>query len=294
MDAETRSALRARGEDFLRHIQHLSAQTGSVAEVLYETLQPGARVHVQNGDTVDDLEARRQIEANASAFPDMEMEFVDAWYPDDRIVMFAQASGRALRKFPVVRIGFRYTVRCAFIARLTPDLTVSEFWGYLNPGFPFHFPPQGLRSTPPPPDGATEEHARRLYERWFEAADAGRDFVSSVSATISPRGVVHLGNGDSGDRRAFARLFDRIGHSLSDLTLQIEDVCFDGPRIIAPFRMSGVHRGRLGIYPPTGRTLPSTGLLLARADEAGDAAEVWLYVAPGYSLALAPGTRLAD
>lgn len=294
MDDETRQALRSRGEDFMRHLQHLSAQTGSVAEVLYETLEPQARVHLQNGDLVDALEARRQIEANATAFPDMELEFLDSWYPDDRVVILARASGKALRRFPVVRIGFRYAVRCAFIARVSPTLTVNEFWGYLNPGFPFHFPAQGHHLSPPEPDGATEEQARALYGRWFDAATEGRDFVSSVSATISPRGVVHLGNGDSGDRHAFARLFDRIGNALHDLTLEIQDVYFDGPRVIAPFAMSGVHRGRLGIYSPTDRVLPSTGLLLARADEAGDAAEVWVYVAPGYSLAIPPGTRLAD
>lgn len=291
---DIREIHRARGEDLVRHIQHLSAQTGSVAEVLYHLLAPDARVHIPNGDVVSEVAARHQIQQNADAFPDMEIEFVDAWYPDDRVVIFGMATGKALRRFPVVRIGFRYRVRCAFIARATPDLTISEFWGYLNPGFGFHFPAQGVHLPPPPADGATEEHARALYNRWFTSAQGGQDFVSSVIETISPRGVVHLGNGDSGDWRSFGRIFDRIGESLHDVHLEIEEITFDGPRIVAPFRMHGTHHGRLGIYAPTGRVLHSTGLLLARADEAGDAIELWLYVAPGYALAWPPGQLPPD
>lgn len=62
----------------------------------------------------------------------------------------------------------------------------------------------------------------------------------------------------------------------------------DGPYVVTPFRMSGVHQGHIGPLAPTGKRLPSTGLLIARANEAGRAAEVWLFVAPAYALSLPP------
>jgi hypothetical protein len=48
--------------------------------------------------------------------------------------------------------------------------------------------------------------------------------------------------------------------------------------------LQGTHRGQLGILPPTGRRVESTGAIAARADITGHAMELWLYLAPGMGL----------
>jgi len=289
IDGPGRDVARQRGEAYLQRLKEIASEAGNITEALYRTLSETTRAYVQNGEVVSAEAARWQVDQNAEAFADMEIEFVDTWYPDERVLILARANGRASRRFPLVRIGYRFEVRCAFLARINEDLSVSELHTYLNPGYATNFPSAGEHLTPPPADGATEEHARALYARWFAGAEAGRDFVSSVASAISPRGVVHFVNGDTGNAQSFERLFERISHALHDLTLELEEVTFDGPRVVAPFRMSGVHRGRLGIFMPTRKTLASTGLLLARANEAGEAAELWVYVAPAFALAIPPG-----
>lgn len=175
------------------------------------------------------------------------------------------------------------------MARVGPDQLLTELWSYLNPGFSFAFPGRGIRLAPPPPDGATEAQARELYESWVRSAEGGEDFVTSIVRSLSPNGVVHLGNADVTDGTGLEELFARIAAGLRDLSIEIEDVLFDGPYLIAPFKMSGVHTGAIGMLAPTGRRLPSTGALLARANEDARAAELWLYTAPAYAVTFPPG-----
>lgn len=290
MNEGQRAALRARGQEFLRTFFGVAEGSRDLIDAVGRILEPSARVHLQNGDIAGPEFAQAHSASTSRVFPDLEVEFREALMPDDRVVVRVRMTGTSSGRTPFAPKGGAVDVTGALIARITPRLTVSEFWPYLNPGFSLAFPPRGVRLQPPAPDSAGEQAARTLYDGWVRGAEAGKDFVSSVADMMAADGVVHLGNGDITRADGLDELFARIAFGLHDLTIEIEDVMFDGPFVVSPLRMSGVHRGPIGMFPPTGRVLPSTGLLLARADATGRAAEVWLHVAPGYA-ALFPPTR---
>jgi predicted ester cyclase len=103
---------------------------------------------------------------------------------------------------------------------------------------------------------------------------------------------VYLGNGDVGGGQVLEGLFARIAQGLPDISLEIDKVIFSGDRVVVLFTMSGTHLGPIGVWPASGRTLPSTGALIARANRQSQASELWAYVAPGYAITLPPtGTR---
>ncbi|MCA9847340.1 MAG: nuclear transport factor 2 family protein [Dehalococcoidia bacterium] len=291
MNEGQRSALRARGQEFIRTFIGIAEGSRDLIEALNRVLEPGARVHLQNGDIVPPDVSTRHAASAELVFPDLEIEFEEGLFPDDRVVVRVRMTGTSSGRTPFVPKGGTFDVTGAFIARITPEMTISELWSYLNPGFGFAFPPRGVRLTPPAPDGATESASRSLYDAWVRGAEAGRDFVSSVADTLAPAGVVHLGNGDVTQGDGLDDLFARIAAGLHDLSIEIEDVMFDGAFVVSPFRMSGIHGGPIGMLAPTGRVLPSTGAMLARADAAGRAAEVWLYLAPAYAVTFPPGRR---
>ena len=300
MDEEQRAALRWRGQDFIRKFLGLAEGARDLMDAMDQVIEPGARCHLQNGDIAPPAVAMQHAASTQRVFPDLELEFEEGLFPDDRIVMRVRLTGTARGRSPLSAMGGHFDVQSAFIARITPDLTVNELWSYMNPGFAFSFPARGTRVLPPPRDAATETHARALYDSWVRSAEAGEDFVRSVATSLAPPaegpeghdgGVVHLGNGDVGGVAVLEDIFDRIARGLHDLSIEIDDVMFDGPYVIAPFSMSGLHRGPIGLLPPTGKRLPSSGALFARADEASRAAEVWLYVAPAYAATFPPGRR---
>jgi hypothetical protein len=281
MDEQQRAALRMRGQEFLREFVTLAGDSRDLVEALFRVLEPTARVHLQNGDTVSPEVAFKQVPGGARLFPELEIEFDEAIFPDDRLmvrVRMIAAGGRALSNG-------------AFMARITPELTVGELWPYINPGFALAFPARGIHLTPPVADAGGEAEARGLYDSWVRSAEAGEDFVRSMAQSLAPGGVVHLGNGDCTDGAGLDELFARIAAGLYDLAIEIEDVMFDGAFVNAPFRMSGMHQGQIGWLAPSGRRLPSTGALLARADRNGRASEVWVYLAPGYAATFPPGRR---
>ena len=289
MNEDTRATQRMRGQQFVERFMGLAEGSRDLVEALERVLNPHARVHLQNGDIVSPEVSAQHAASAALVFPDLEVEYDVGLYPDDRFFARVRMTGSASGRTPFVPRGGSFNVGGAFMARIAPDNSVTELWSYLNPGFSFAFPGRGVRLSPPPPDRATEVHARDLYESWVRSAEAGTDFVTSIGRSLSPGGVVYLGNGDVTDAAGLDELFARIAAGLSDLSIEIEDVTFDGPYVIAPFRMSGLHTGPIGMLAPTGRRLPSTGALLARADEGARAAEVWLYTAPAYAVTFPPG-----
>lgn len=291
MDEGQRAALRTRGQGFISTFMNVAEGSRDLVEAINRVLDPDARVHLQNGEIVSPEASTRHAAAASLVFPDLEIEFEDGLFPDDRVVVRVRMTGSASGRTPFVSRGGSFDVGGAFIARITPSLTISELWTYLNPGFGFSFPPRGVALPPPALDGATEASARALYESWVRGAEAGQDFVSSIAASLASAGVVHLGNGDRTGADGLDELFARIASGLHDLAIEIEDVLFDGAFVIAPFKMSGVHNGSIGMLAATGRRLPSTGVLLTRATEDGRAAEVWLYMAPAYAITFPPGRR---
>ncbi len=289
MDDDQRVALRARGQQFIARFIGVAEGSRDLVEALGQVLAPDARVHLQNGEIVTPETSARHIAAAGMVFPDLEVEFGETLFPDERVFARVRMTSTSSGRTPFIDKGGAFDVGGAFLARITPDGTVGELWSYLNPGFGFSFPPRGLPLTAPPRDEANESCARNLYEAWVRSAEAGEDFVSSVGRSLAPGGVVHLGNGDVTGSDGLDEIFARIGSGLHDLAIEIEDVMFDGAFVIAPFRMSGIHSGSIGMLAATGRRLPSTGALLARANTFGQAAEVWMYAAPAYAVTFPPG-----
>lgn len=251
-------------------------------------MEPDCRIHLQNGDVVGPEESQLHTLTTQAVLPDLEMQVDHALFPDERLAVQLRFTGSVAPGFPVVVAGQRVTALSAVVGRVTPGLRLGEVWAYINPGFPLSFPPQGFAQQPPPEDGAGPAEARALYERWVRDAEERGDFVSAVASSLAPNGVVHIGNGDVGRVDALHGVFAQILRGLPDLTIGIDDVVTAGDRVIVQFSMSGTHQGQLGFYPPTGKVLPSRGMFIARANRAAEAAEVWVYVAPGYAVGLPP------
>jgi len=249
---------------------------------------PHGRVMLPNGDFVTARESDALAQKLSDSFPDLAVEIDDVFYPDDRVVVQLRMVGSTPAGSPFMPAGQPYTANGCAIVRPNADLLIEEAISITNPGFPFSFPPSGIKLTPPPPDGATELEARALFASWVRHAEAGEDFVSSVLRTLAPDGVVHIGNGDTGNGKTLASLFERVMVGLPDLTMVIDDVIYCDARVIVRFTMSGTHTGPLGMYPATGRVLPSVGVLIARPNANSQAAELWVYLAPAYSVLMPP------
>jgi predicted ester cyclase len=257
---------------------------------LREAATPDAVAHVQNGEAGSAEMFLRHASTAISAFSDLEMEVESTIFLPYRYVAQVRVRGLTAPGNQILPSGSETTSVSCWIARVDESLRTVEFWSYLNPGFFFSFPPAGHRLQPPRPTGAGIEEARALVESWVRRLGAGAGLLDAVAATVAPHGVVHLGNGDVGPASILLDLQARIRIGLPDLTANIESVFVTEDRVIVQFRMSGTHAGMIGVHAATGRQLPSTGALVARADHGGQAAEVWLYIAPVYSLLLPPGS----
>ncbi len=205
MDNDQRAARRARGQQFIDRFMGLAEGSRDLVDALNRVLAPDARVHLQNGEIVRPEYSSRHIAAASLVFPDLEVEFGEALFPDDRVFARVRMTGTSSGRTPFVAQGGAFDAGGAFLARIAPDDTISELWSYLNPGFGLAFPPRGVRLTAPARDEATEPCARSLYESWVRSAEAGEDFVSSVGKSLAPGGVVYLGNGDVTTGRGWTR-----------------------------------------------------------------------------------------
>jgi hypothetical protein len=252
-------------------------------------MAPDCRVHVENGDERTPLELWEYNAGTRLAMPDLTVDIDGGIFPGERMVLQVTLRSTLAQGLPVLQAGQRTSARCAIVCIPGDDLRLREVWTYLNPGFPFTFPPAGLRETPPPEDGAGDEEARALYERWVERASAGDDFLTAVTSTFAPGGVVHLGNGDDGGVEALRDLFGLLVRAMPDLSLDVEAVTIGDRRAIVQFLLKGTHSGGpLGPYQASGRVLPSRGMVIARPNRAAQTAEFWLYIAPMYSVAVPP------
>ncbi|MEX2373000.1 MAG: nuclear transport factor 2 family protein [Dehalococcoidia bacterium] len=281
---EARGNSRAAHERFVQMAKH----TPDLFSALRSILAPDCRVHVQNGDTVTPAASEPHAMFASRAFPDMAVTLGDVSFPGDRMVLQFDMDGRVGPGVPFLTPGEHFVGHGCSVGRVGASGFIDELWMYLNPGLAFIFPPTGAQVAAPPADDAGQEQATALYGEWLRRAEADGDLVRAIASTMAPEGVVHLGNGDVGGAHVLHDLFARILDGIPDLTISIEDVLLDDSRVLAQFSMSGTHLGAVGPWPATGRTLPSLGALIARADRNAQAAELWLYVAPAYSLVLPP------
>jgi len=284
----------ARSRAFYADFLALAARSADLLDAMHQAMAPDCRVYAQNGDVVTPAASRQHTTFGRIAFPDLVAEVEDVLFPDDRLVVQVRMSGTVSPLVPSRLSGPTFTSTCAIVGRVDERLRLSEVWSYINPGFPLSFPPHGLHHEPPPEDAAGPAEARAMYETWVRRAEGGQDFIGAVASTFAPGGVVHPGNGDTGGLEALHALFQVVTAGLPDLSLHIDDVMISQGRAVVQFAMSGTHQGPLGIYAPTGKVLPSRGMLVARPDAQARAAELWVYLAPAYALTLAPAAGLAS
>lgn len=282
----------ARSRAFYADFLELAERSVDLMEAVYQAMEPDCRIHVQNGDVVTPEASRMHSSIARMAFPDLVAEIDDVLFPDDRFVVQFRMVGTPSPLAPVRSGGAPVTSIDALVGRVNERLRLSEAWSYINPGFAFSFPRAGLAEQPPPADGAGPAQARALYESWVRRAEGGEDFISAVGATFAPGGVVHLGNGDTGTVEALRALFLVVAQGIPDISLEIDDAMISEGRVVVQFATSGTHSGQLGIYRPTGKVLPSRGMLVARPDSEARVAELWVYIAPAYALTLAPASGL--
>jgi hypothetical protein len=266
----------------------VAEQSDGLLEAIACVLAPDVRIHFQNGEVGDAAIADQHTALSALMFPDLVVEVDDVFFPDDRLVIQLRMSGSATGPIPFVEPGRRFTTLGCVVARVNESLQLQEVWNYLNPGFAYSYPPSGVAKPDPPSDGAGTAEARALYQTWVRRAEAGEDFVTAVASTVAVDGAVHIGNGDVAGPQLLRDLFASIVIGLPDLSLVIDDVILHDDRVVVQFSTSGTHRGQLGVYGPTGVTVPGRGCLIVAANRKGEAARLWIYMAPGYALTLPP------
>ena len=125
MNEGQRSALRARGQEFIRTFIGIAEGSRDLIEALNRVLEPGARVHLQNGDIVPPDVSTRHAASAELVFPDLEIEFEEGLFPDDRVVVRVRMTGTSSGRTPFVPKGGTFDVTGAFIARITPEMTIS-------------------------------------------------------------------------------------------------------------------------------------------------------------------------
>lgn len=283
---------RERGEAFLREFIASAQQSRDLFSAYTGMMEPDCRVYAENGQTYPPSQMLETALISRVAFPDLTADLDHAWFIEDRVVLqvtFTSTTGdMAPAGLPSIPSGLRTSTRSAIVGRPNERLRLTEVWNYLNPAFPFTYPPTGQTATPPLVEGVGIEEARRLFQRWEAGLRDGQDFISAVADSLAPDGVVHLGNGDDGHADTLLGLFRVLSDALENLTMEIETVLPGDGCLVAQFTMSGRHVATLGPYAPSGRVLPSRGMLVARPNREARLAELWVYVAPVYAIALPP------
>ncbi len=285
----------ARTRSFFAEFVQVFGKTGDLGAALDWAMEPDCRVYFGNGDVGGRAASQHHAADNLLALRDMTAEFEHVSVFGDRIVVQYWMSGTVGEGVLRMPVGAQYRFRGASVGRVSERARLSEVWSYSNVSFGFEHPPSGVQLAAPPPDSAvTAEDARALYETWTRRASAGDDYVSAVASTLAPDGVVHFGNGDTGDAEYLRQFFRGIVQGLPDLSLTIEHVLVGDARLVVQFLMWGTHLGVLGSREPTGRVLPSRGMLVGRPNGHGQAAELWFYLSPAYALLHPPGTGMAS
>lgn len=284
----------ARGEAYVREFLRAGSEV-DLFTAYVGSMEPDCRIYAENGEVHGPRDMQRTAMTSRLLFPDLTAEVDRTFCLEDRVVMQLTFTGRGTADPAVAGLygltpGFAVFTRCAVVCIPNEQLRLGEVWNYLNPAFPLTIPAEGVHETPPPDDGAGIEEARALYRAWAERVQAGDDFVSAVVASLAPAAVIHLGNGDDGHAASLIRMFEVLGAAMPDLDMEVETVLPGDGLLMVQFIMSGTHVTDLGPYPATGRVMPSRGMVLARPDRQGRAAELWLYLAPMMALAFESGS----
>ena len=225
-------------------------------------------------------------------FPDLSIDIDHIVTTEDRLVAQISASGTPSLIFRLARGRRVFHSIGALVARVNERAEVAELWPYLNPGAMLTFPPQSRLAAPPEPDGApgVEADAQAVMRHW-ERATTGAEFLNRIVASAARDCVVHATNHDVGGIALIDTQFPIMQVAFPDLTVAFEPGFVAGDRCIAQFTFDGTQHGPLGIAPPSGARVQSTGAIVARVGADQRVQELWAYLAPGMGLIFPRGDR---
>ena len=122
-----------------------------------------------------------------------------------------------------------------------------------------------------------------MLQRWARAT-TGAEFLDAILDSAAPGCVVHATNVDVGGTALVEAQFHIVQSAFPDLTVSFMPGYVVGDRLVAQFTFDGTQRGWLGIAPPSGSRVQSTGAIVARVTADRRVQEMWVYLAPGIGL----------
>ncbi len=246
---------------------------------------PGVVIHMQNGEHGDRAATESQTSQARALYPDLAVEIEQVGYTDDRMLVQVRLSGTPSLVFRVARGRRVFGAIGAAVARVNEQAEIIELWSYLNSGAMLTFPPQSRPVPPSEPDHApgTEEDASAVMAQWHRAR-TGAEFLDAILASATRDCLVHATNTDDGTTALVESQFHTVQAAFPDLTVAFEFGYVTGDRLVAQFTFDGTQRGWLGIAPPSGSHVQSTGAIVARVTSDRRVQEMWVYLAPGIGL----------
>jgi len=259
--------------------------------LLPHLMTPDGRVHLGNGDTGTFQDFRAHAETLTSVLPDLTMDVEQYVLAGNRVMFQVLMSGTSTGASPVMLPGYRVEVGGAFVATVDDEGWATDVWAYTFPGSHFTFPATGHKVSPPAYTPGDSRHARALYECWLDDLRAGEPLDIAILRSLRPDGVVQLPNRDVGPAALLADHLARIRAGMPDFTMTLHDAFVHECWLIVQFTGRGTHTGVFGAYQPSGRVLPSIGMVAVRVDSEVRAAEVWFYAGPGYAVGIPPRSQ---
>lgn len=265
---------------------HTAASTADEILVALNTVCADECVmHLQNGETGSREIAMAQASQARALYPDLSIDIEHVITTEDRVVVQVAMSGTPSLVFRLAQGRTMFHSNGAMIARVNDRAEIVEIWQYLNPGAVLTFPPSANPAPPPLADhepGGEEDG--KLVQRQWERATTGPEFLERIMASTLPDCLVHATNGEAGTPMLIEEHFRIMHAAIPDLTVEFEPSFVAGDRLISQFLLDGTQRGALGIAPPSGARVQSTGAIVARVTPEQRVQELWMYLAPGLGL----------
>lgn len=265
---------------------HAAASAGlDLIDAVTSITAPDCVVHLQNGESGPRENAQAQLTQARALYPDLSLEIEHGITGEDRLLVQLTTSGTPSLVFRNARGPRLFLANGAVIARINDRAEIAEMWPYTNPGAMLVFPPRSHPPVPPLADSVpgTEENANAVARQWMRAT-TGPEFLERILASALPECIVHATNSDVGSTTLVEEHFQIIQSAFADLTVSFEPGFVVGDRLIMQFTFDGTQRGWLGIAPPSGSRVQSTGAIVARVTNNERVQEMWVYLAPGIGL----------
>ncbi|MGE3855338.1 MAG: ester cyclase [Dehalococcoidia bacterium] len=246
---------------------------------------PDCVIHMQNGEDGDRAATETQTSQARALYPDLAIEIDDVITTGHRMLVQVSVTGTPSLVFRIARGRKVFGAIGAVVADVNDRAEIIELWAYLNPGAMLTFPPASRPPLPPEPDDApgTEEDAAAVLAQW-KRARTGSEFLDAVLATATRDCLVHATNTEVGTTALLESQMHVVQAAFPDLTVEFSEGFTVGDRLVAQFTFDGTQRGWLGIAPPSGSRVQSTGAIVARVPAERRVQEMWVYLAPGIGL----------